>query len=568
MFIKSTLLLFVLISQFGYAQDTSSDLEVSGSEIKKIIDPIAEFEQIKMDRLKRIRNELVELKSEINGIKRSLREESLDMVSKIQSESRLSTLEKDYEKKQFLFIETATNIHLNDETKPPGKTTFLEDLQLILSPVLNSFKQISDRPRQVQELNSLSDAVNDRYQEGLKAQNRLDVFLKENKDKTLKWKLKEAIKTTDELVEKLAIQREDLKFRILKIESDQEPFLQTFSNVILDFFKTKGLHLFIALLIFSAVLWFLRFIQPKLFSIIWYQVNRSEKRENYRWLIRPIRVIYNASSIFLGFLFGILTLYALNDWVLVTLILIIVSALVWSSKQYFPVFLAQSKIILNLGSIRENERVFFQGIPWEIRSLGYYCRLYNPVLSGGFLRVNTKDIMQLCSRRIIDNEPWFPTKTGDWVAVDSHYAQVTLQSPEQVLLKTLGSELISYKADEFYSKNPKNHSNGFSIEFIFGVDYAHQKIIFTEVIPNFLEDVKKELNKNFENAKEDFEGLTIEFASAGASSLDLRFFMLVKGSMARQKFMITRAIQASFVHVCNEHDYVIPFNQLTVHMEK
>lgn len=570
MIIKYLLFLVLLTPQFVLSQDKidSDNTEMSDVDIEKLVDPKTEFEQIKMDRLKRIRNELVNLKSEINKLKKSLRDESLDMVSKIQAESRLSSFEKEYEMKQFLFIETATNIHLNDETKPPGKTTFLEDLQQILSPVLNSFKKISDRPREIQELRALSDAVNARYQEALKAQKRLATFLKENKDKDLKWKLKESIQKTDSLVDKLAIQREDLKFRILKIESDQEPFLQTFSNVILDFFKTKGLHLFIALMIFIAVLWSLRIIQPKFLSILLYQVNRSEKRENYRWLIRPIRVIYNAIALFLAFLFGILTLYALNDWVLVTLILIVVAAVLWSSKQYLPVFMAQSKIILNLGSIRENERVFFQGIPWEIKSLGYYCRLYNPVLSGGFLRVNTKDIMQLCSRRIIENEPWFPTKTGDWVAVDSHYAQVTLQSPEQVLLKTIGSELISYKADEFYSKNPKNHSNGFCVEFVFGLDYSHQQVIFTEVIPNFLDDVKASLEKNFENSMENFEGLTIEFAQAGASSLDLRFFMRVKGSMAKQKFMITRAIQASFVQVCNEHNYVIPFNQLTVHMDK
>ena len=571
MFKKLILLVFILVTQVSLAQgpkQTENKDIATDAEIEKLVDPTTEFEQIKMDRLKRIRNELVTMKSEINKTKKILEDENLDMVSKIQAESRLNSLEKEYEKKQFLFIETATNIHLNDDTKPKEKTTFLEDLQQILSPVLNSFKQISDRPREIQELQALSDAVEARYQEALKAQKRLAEFLKDNKDGSLKWKLRESIQKTDQLVEKLSIQREDLKFRIIKIESDQEPFIQTFSNVILDFFKTKGLHLFLALMIFIAVLWTLSIIRPKLMSVLLFQINRLEKRENYRWMLRPIRVIYNAFAMILAFLFGILTLYALNDWVLVTLILIIVAALVWSSKQYFPVFLAQSKIILNLGSIRENERVFFQGLPWEIKSLGYYCRLYNPVLSGGFLRVNTKDIMQLCSRRIVEGEPWFPTKTGDWVAIDGKYAKVILQSPEQVLLRTIGTEAIAYSASDFYAKNPINHSNGFCVEFLFGLDYSHQQVLFTEVIPNFTEEITATLEKKFINYKDNFEGLTIEFAQAGASSLDLRFFVKVKGSLASKKFMIKRAIQACFVEVCNEHNYIIPFNQLTVHMEK
>lgn len=569
---KLILLLALLCSQSAWSQESmapsDSIVDVSDAEIESLIDPKKEFEQIKMERLKRIRNELVNIQTEINALRKTLKNDNLDMVSKIQAESRLSTFEQEYEKKQFLFIETATNVHLNDETKPPGKTNFLDDLQQILSPVLNSFKQISDRPREIQELKSLQDAVEARYQEALKARERLGEFLKNNQDKSLSWKVKESIQKTNTLVEKLEIQREDLRFRIIKIESDQEPFIQTFSNVILDFFKTKGLHLFLALTIFIAIFWTLRVIQGRFISILLYQINRSEKREHYRWLLRPIRVIYNAFALFLAFLLGILTLYALNDWVLVTIILIIVASVVWSSKQYFPIFLAQSKIILNLGSIRENERVFFKGLPWEIKSLGYYCRLYNPVLSGGFLRVNTKDIMQLCSRRIIDNEPWFPTKTGDWVLVDGVYAQVTLQSPEQVLLKTLGSEIITYSASDFYSKNPRNHSNGFGVEFLFGVDYRHQKVLFSEVIPNFKERIESSLEANFKDAKEVFENFSIEFAGAGASSLDLRFFIKVKGRMASKKFALTRSIQASFVEVCNENDYVIPFNQLTVHMEK
>ncbi len=565
--LKYFLIIFLFVSFSLHAEDNFSPEKIN-EDIEKVIDPDAEFKQIKMDRLQRIRNELVTLKSRINELKKILAGDDIAMFEQVHNENRLSSLQKEYEQKQFLFIETVTNIHLNDETKKLDKTTFLVDLQQILSPLLKSFKQISERPRQVQELREKSESVELHYQDALLATKKLEGFLKTNKNKDLTWKLREAIKISKKLSKRLGIESEDLKFRIIKIESDQEPFIQTFSLVILDFFKNKGFNLFLAFIISGGVFWGFRVVQGKFLSIILYQINRSEKRESYQWLIRPIRVIYSFLSIVLAFLFGILTLYALNDWLLVTIILIIVAALVWSSKQYLPNFLAQSKVVLNLGSIRENERVFFQGIPWEIKGLGYYCRLYNPVLSGGFLRVNTKDIINLCSRRIIDNEPWFPTKTGDWILIDELYAQVILQSPEQVMLKTIGSEVINYKASEFFGKNPKNHSNGFCIEFLFGLDYSLQKIMFSEVIPNFKNKIQSVLEDQFAEYKEVFDGLTIEFAKAGASSLDLRFFVKVKGSMASKKFVITRSIQASFIEVCNEHEYIIPFNQLTVHMEK
>lgn len=565
---KSFLIFYLLFSLSIFADDKLVKDPTLADAVEKVLDPAAEFEQIKMDRLQRIRNELVSLKARINTFKKTTESDDVGIEYLFHAETKLGNLKEEYKNKQFLFIEAATDIHLSDKAKKIDKNSFLEDLHQILSPLLKSFKQISDRPRQIQELKEKSESVEKRYQEALLAETKLKNFLKNNKNKDLTWKLKEAIKTSAKLAKRLGIESEDLKFRILKIESDQEPFIQTFSIVILDFFKNKGFNLLLAFIIFASVLWGFRALQGKFLSIILYQVNLSKKRESYQWLIRPIRVIYSFVSTVIAFVFGILTLYALNDWLLVTIILILVAALVWSSKQYLPTFLAQSKVILNLGSIRENERVLFQGIPWEIKSLGYYCRLYNPVLSGGFLRVNTKDIMHLCSRRIIDNEPWFPTKTGDWIEVDNRYAQVTLQSPEQVILKTIGSEILNYKASEFFVKVPKNHSNGFSIEFIFGVDYSHQKILFSEVIPTFKESVESKLKETYPDFNDCFEGLRIEFVKAGASSLDIRFFVKVRGSMASKKFMITRSIQASFVEVCNDNNYIIPFDQLTVHMEK
>ena len=565
------LLIFLLcFSNFAFSQENEKDsIEVEKLSPAEIIveEKAQEFEQIKLERLKRIRNELVTLQARVNESKKKLRSDNLDMVPRIQEESKLNSYETEYEKKRLLFIETATSINLNQEIKSQEKANFFQDLQDILAPALMSIKQISDRPRQIQTLNERREQVEKKYQEAQTAKKRLEKFLKNNDHKELKWKLKESLKVTEDLIQKLEIDREDIKFKIIKIESDQEPFITKFSSIILDFFKTKGLNLLLSLITFILVFWLFKTGKTKFISIILFRINKSENKELYQWIVRPIRVIYNVISTLFAFLLAILTLYALNDWVLVTLILFVIAALIWSSKQYFPQFLEQSKIVLNLGSIREDERVMFNGLPWQIKSLGYHCRLYNPVLSGGFLRVNTRDMMSLCSRRVVDSEPWFPTKTGDWIQLEKTIAQVTLQSPEQVIVKTLGGENIVYQANKFYEKEPKNLSNGFAVEFLFGLDYAHQAILFSEVIPTFKEAIDEYIPKSFPQLTESIIDFSIEFSQAGASSLDLRIFLKCKGTAASKKQALTRAIQSELVRVCTEKGYVIPFNQLTVHMQ-
>jgi hypothetical protein len=65
------------------------------------------------------------------------------------------------------------------------------------------------------------------------------------------------------------------------------------------------------------------------------------------------------------------------------------------------------------------------------------------------------------------------------------------------------------------------------LEFNFGVDYQHQAILFSELIPNFKEYIFKKLREDYKENQAYFKEYSIEFISAGSSSLDLRFFLKV-----------------------------------------
>ncbi|MAX65863.1 MAG: hypothetical protein QF441_01065 [Bacteriovoracaceae bacterium] len=555
-------LILILNSSFVFAQKQAVNDNKPVEEYSQ-----DDFETIKLDRLRRLRRELVKLNNEMGGLKKELKQD-LDMVTRIQTESKLENLKTEYEKTRYLFIETITNINLNSVQLKKSKTTFAEDIKQILDPALNTFKKISEKPRQVQEYNEMMEKLQVQYADSIKAKARLELFLDENKKSPLRWKVREAIKTTEKLINELKVKREDLQFKILKIEENEESIVSTFSTIIFDFIKTKGKNLILALIVFLAFFWAFKIGQARFIDLVLYKVSRSESKDMYNWIIRPTKVIYNVCSTLIAFFMSILTLYVLNDWVLVTIILIVFAALVWSSKQHLPMFMEQSKIILNLGSVREGERVMFNGLPWQIESLGYHCKLVNPYLSGASLRINTKELLTAHSRRNEDHEPWFPTQKNDWVEVENYFGKVIFQSPEQVILEMLGGEKKYYTATNFYQLSPKNHSKGFAIDFVFGVDYVHQKILFEKVIPYFRERLKRDLFQKHPEIQGKVSDFEIEFLQAGSSSLDLRFFMKCSGEIAALKLRLTRSIQAEFVQVCNEHDIIIPFNQVTVHMSQ
>ena len=110
---KNTILNFILflffISQTGIAQEAKKEAMVDADEVKTVEEYTEDdIENIKNERLIRIRRELVQLRSQIYLVRKEYKTEN-DMVLKIQQEAKLNQLELDYEKKKNLFIETITN---------------------------------------------------------------------------------------------------------------------------------------------------------------------------------------------------------------------------------------------------------------------------------------------------------------------------------------------------------------------------------------------------------------------------------------------------------------------------
>jgi small-conductance mechanosensitive channel len=58
----------------------------------------------------------------------------------------------------------------------------------------------------------------------------------------------------------------------------------------------------------------------------------------------------------------------------------------------------------------------------------------------------------------------------------------------------------------------------------------------------------------------------VEFDEAAASSLNLFIYASFTGDAADSYFRIRRTLQSLAVDACNTNGWVIPFNQVTVHL--
>jgi hypothetical protein len=279
---------------------------------------------------------------------------------------------------------------------------------------------------------------------------------------------------------------------------------------------------------------------------------------------RVVDIVADLLTLLVSILAAFVVFYLAGDWVLLVIGGVFILGIFWASKHALPLMFEQTKLLLNVGPVREGERMMFEGIPWRVDRLGPYCEFSNPAFPGSELRLPLRALVDLHSRPLQDREPWFPTEIGEWIRLsDGLFGKVVVQSPEQVGLVKLGGARVMLPAADFLGMAPENLSHNFRISVTFGIDYAHQALCTTEIPGHFESALQPALEEKV--GEGGLINLRVEFAQAGASSLDYEILADFSGKVASRYNFLSRLISRVCVDVCNEHGYVIPFTQITVH---
>jgi small-conductance mechanosensitive channel len=279
--------------------------------------------------------------------------------------------------------------------------------------------------------------------------------------------------------------------------------------------------------------------------------------------LRAIDLLYRVVSVLAALFAVILVFYLFEDWVLLSLAIVFLLGLAWAVKNTLPRFVDQSRLILNIGAVREGERLVYEGVPWLVKKINFFSVLENPDL-GLTLRLPIEALMDLTSRPFHRHEPWFPCRKNDWVILsDGTRGCVTSLSHEMVEMVLRGGAKKVYQTSDFLGMSPLNLSVNFRLKIAFGISYNLQSLATGRVLEILDAHIRERL------AAEDYEknllNLRVEFAQAGTSSLDLVVIADFDGSMAPLYNRISRAIQRWCTDACTANDWEIPFPQLTVH---
>ncbi len=472
--------------------------------------------------------------------------------------NRLTTL-IDLRAKEFDAI--ASGYDVEAVADKPGKSfNFKDEIQEIIRPLVDELKNVTKRPRDIEKLRKEIAYYEKHLAMTQNSLVNIDQLIAATKDPKLKLKLQQSKTEWQEKEKEATSEIGKLKYRLAQKLKSRQSVIKSLQNGAALFFKTRGLNLFLAIAIFFLIFVILRFINWR-----FYKKKRDLQTESRSFYSRFFQVTYHIISFLIAISAALFLLYTLGDWMLLSIAMIAFVGLIWTARHGFSIFWEQSKLLLNVSTVREGERLIYNGIPWQVAALNLQSTLKNPELSGGMLRLPLKALIGMQSRPAHADELWFPCRADEYVQLnDGTFGKVLLQTPEMVTLDVRGGCPKTYPTPAFLGQNPINLSrNSFGVSITFGIDYAHQAIATTTVPEHFKNVIQEKLAA--EEVGAHLVSLLVQFQAAAASSLDILIYATFSGSAAASYFSISRLLQRIIVDACNDQGWGIPFNQITVH---
>lgn len=549
------LLLLMPVSLTAMAADQAAD------QPKEVIDETPALSKVQQDavtRLDALQNSQSALDKRLREVIRQL--DKADDADKPALQAEREALEKDIDRLSRAFEQVALGGIDPNFLKPQEEKEFdwKQELIEIMQPLLENVKVLTEKPRKIEKLRSSITLYQDRSEtiegalEKLTALEQSD--LPENTKKRVNTLIERWQRNQQENTDAIAM----AQYQLRALQGENVSWWEAVSESTNDFFAGRGLTLLIAITAAVIVWLVMRFL-------LWVMRRRvSDPRDRTMTRYRLAAYAYSVLTTVLVVVAAIVVFYVRGDVLLLGLSIVLLAGAALGLRNTLPRFINETKLLLNVGALREGERVIYNGVPWQVSSLNLYSVLKNPAIDG-VVRLPLSELATMTSRPV-SAEPWFPHEQNDFLIMpNGKLAQILRITPDITEIRYGGGTAGVISTADLYTIDALNltRNGSFGVPGVFGIDYAHQRAAVDEVAGKFEAGILQSLREH--GLAEHLKSSLVDFKSAGSSSLDYLIFLTFDSKVAQQYFTIERLIQQACVKVCNAEGWGIPFPQMTLH---
>jgi hypothetical protein len=429
-----------------------------------------------------------------------------------------------------------------------------QEIRDLLNPLLNEVRRATQQPREIERLRRTVEELGAEGGRLEGAQRRVGELLSASPSAAL---AQELTQLKDELAgqhQSIVTQLEIVNHKLNTKLADRKTLSEALNDIFQVFFKIRGINLLIALGA-AFIFWFV----ARRVQIVIARLIRRNREPTF--LSRIASIVVTAGAGVGAVLVFMLALYFVGDWVLLLLTLMLFLGIVWTSKQAVQHLWSHASLLMNMGSVREGERVFYRGLPWKVSSVNFLSRLDNPALDGAGLTLPMRDLRDLRSREINPTEPWFPSRTGDWVRLGgTHPAQVLFQGVEYVVLKGTNGGEVSIPSAEYYGAKIENLSRGFSMQVPVVVNHGARSELLGRLRGAMLVEITNSLRRQLGGLR----NLAIELNGVSEVGLEVLVVADFLGEAAPHFERARRIIVTAAFEVMNRTSTNLPERHLRV----
>ncbi|MFC1774073.1 hypothetical protein ACFL3A_12070 [Pseudomonadota bacterium] len=438
------------------------------------------------------------------------------------------------------------------------KFNLQEELFSLLRPALKEMRDMTSHVRQKSDLKDKIAYYREKLPVAEIAVANLASLLNENEDESLESYLQGVLADWQKQLTVIRSEMHSAELQLDKLEKSETSLADASQSYLKSFFQKRGLYLTQALLSVFGVLLLSRLSYRMMVKLI-----PGYRAEHRSFHLRLLDLMHRVITSVLAILGPMVVFYVVEDWVLFSLGILLLLGIGLTLRRALPRYWQQIQLFLNVGTVREGERIDFDGLPWRVRNINIFSMLENPVAELS-QRVRIDDLVDLKSRPAKREEPWFPCKRDDWVLLsDGMRGKVTAISPELVQLVERGGAHRTYQTADFLALSPLNLSTNFRLKETIGITYKLQQQSVTSIPDTLKSHIEKRAAD--EGYAEQLLNLRVEFERANTSSLDIVVIADFDGALADLYNRLRRAIQRWCVEACSEYHWEIPFTQLTLH---
>jgi len=502
-----------------------------------------------------------ELKADVAALTREL-DATQGATAKRDIQARIDKLDADLLTTTYNLREIAAGADLASlRVEEEAPFNFQQEVFALLEPALKEMKDMTSHVRQKSELKEKIARYREKLPLTEQAIANINRLLQESADAALDKYLQGMLAEWTKQQTFMQSELQSTELQLEKLEASEASLAEASQSYLKTFFQQRGLYLGQALLVVVVILLLSRLSYRLMVRLI-----PGYRAEHRSFQLRLTDLLHRVFTVMLAIIGPMVVFYVVEDWVLFSLGILLLLGIGLTLRQALPRYWQQVQLFLNVGSVREGERIDLDGLPWRVKYINIFSLLENPV-AGLIQRVRIDDLVDLKSRPLQKGEPWFPCVQGDWVLLsDGMRGKVIGISQELVQLVARGGAHRTYTTADFLGQSPLNLSRNFRLKETIGISYNLQRESVSSIPELLRSHVEKRAGE--EGYGEQLLNLRVEFERANTSSLDLVVIADFDGELADLYNRLRRAIQRWCVEACNEYHWEIPFTQLTLHQAR